>query len=112
MPPYLSTAAKTGYEGAHLLLTDIGHECVDLIAFFNEPCEDARCVYGEIGSVDHFVLTIFCSELTETARVGEQYASFSFVRGRHSAQGEGGVKLKRRPIPAFSEFGRPSAGPE
>ena len=31
-------------KGADLFLANIGHEGIDLIALFDEPCEDARSV--------------------------------------------------------------------
>ena len=56
-------------------------------------------------TVDHITHTIFRSELTETARIGKQDASFGFVRGRHSTKGEGEAKLNSRPFP---EIPRPT----
>lgn len=39
------TAALGGmYAGAYLLLTDVGHESDDIVAFIDEPCEDGRGV--------------------------------------------------------------------
>jgi hypothetical protein len=69
--------------GSDLLLTDVRHERVHLIALLDEPCEDARSICVDVWRL-HPDSTY--TVRTETAGVGEEDAAFG--HGKNASVGD------------------------